>query len=390
MNTNKKLLMTSAFLLTVALLAACAAPATAPPTPTPTPVPPTATPEPPTPTLVPPAAAAPEQLAVIQAWADAIYRDNVDAALAQFTDDGSYKGGYSSAIGQTLLRRLFDLFASLELKQENFDCQPQDGAVVCNYTVLHGCMAASGSEGLPMTATFTFQDGKIKSATESKWTGPEWDAYWKFEDAFFSWISVLRPEEKAQLQEFTVEGNRLFVKFCREYGNVVKTQEPATFAAAQAWVAALNSGDVDAALTLFTGEPMFTFWTDKSQGEEQTRGMFDWLAGKETQYQITNCEWMGTGVKCDVTVVDGCIAASDVPDGLHGKLTFFSHEDGTLRLVNGVLIATERNAYQTWLDAEHAWAASARADDLAQAEGYSKPAGAMAVKLCREYAETLK
>jgi len=170
----------------------------------------------------------------------------------------------------------------------------------------------------------------------------------------------------------------------------MKTQPAATEAAAHAWVAAINSGDVDAALGLFRGEAAFAFLNDTSRGEEQVRAMFDWLVGKETLYQITNCEWMGTGVKCDVTAVDGCIAASDVPDGLHGKLTFFSHEDGTLKSVNGLLIANERKAYQTWLDAERVWAAAEHADELAQAEGYSKPAGAMAVKLCREYAETLK
>jgi len=42
------------------------------------------------------------------------------------------------------------------------------------------------------------------------------------------------------------------------------------------------------------------------------------------------------------------------------------------------------------LEAETAWAAEAHADELAQAEGYSRAAGEMAVQLCQEYAETLK
>lgn len=42
------------------------------------------------------------------------------------------------------------------------------------------------------------------------------------------------------------------------------------------------------------------------------------------------------------------------------------------------------------LAAETAWAAEAHADELAQAEGYSRAAGEMAVQLCQEYAETLK
>lgn len=55
-------------------IAGCAAPAT---------VPPTATPIPPTPL-------APEGLDVVRAWADTIYRGDVDAALSYFTDDGNY------------------------------------------------------------------------------------------------------------------------------------------------------------------------------------------------------------------------------------------------------------------------------------------------------------
>ena len=180
------------------------------------------------------------------------------------------------------------------------------------------------------------------------------------------------------------------VRLCNEWAAAMKTQPAATEAAAQAWVAALNSGDVDAALAFFKGETMFKFWNDTSQGEEQMRAMFDWLVGKETLYQITNCEWQGTGVTCDVTAVDGCIAASEVPGGVHGKLTLNAHEDGTLKSVVGVLLVAERKAYQTWLDAERAWAAAERADELAQAEGYSKPAGAMVVKLCKEYGESLK
>ena len=43
-----------------------------------------------------------------------------------------------------------------------------------------------------------------------------------------------------------------------------------------------------------------------------------------------------------------------------------------------------------WIEAERAWASENRADELAQTEGYSQEAGAMAVKLCQEYAETLK
>jgi hypothetical protein len=90
-----------------------------------------------------------------------------------------------------------------------------------------------------------------------------------------------------------------------------------------------------------------------------------------------------------VSVTDGCIAASGAADGLNGKMTFYSEEDGTLRQVNVAPTAVERKAYETWLEAETAWASANRADELAQAEGYSQEAGEMAVQLCKEYAATM-
>jgi hypothetical protein len=87
-----------------------------------------------------------------------------------------------------------------------------------------------------------------------------------------------------------------------------------------------------------------------------------------------------------MSVVDGCIAAFGAPEGLPGKITLYSLEDGTLTNAFAVLPVAERKAYGDWLDAETAWASANRADELAQAEGYSRAAGEMAVKLCQEYA----
>jgi hypothetical protein len=129
---------------------------------------------------------------------------------------------------------------------------------------------------------------------------------------------------------------------------------------------------------------------DKAAGAEELRSMFDWLAGKETQYQISDCEWQGIATQCAVSITDDCIFASGAADGLHGKMTFYSEEDGTLRQVNVAPTAVERKAYETWLEAETVWASEAHVDELAQTEGYSRAAGEMAVQLCREYATAQK
>ena len=91
-----------------------------------------------------------------------------------------------------------------------------------------------------------------------------------------------------------------------------------------------------------------------------------------------------------MTVVDGCVTAFGAPDGLPGKMTFSSLEDGTLRNVSSILAGAVRKSYEEWSEAERVWASENRAEEFAQAEGYSQAAGANVVKLCQEYAETLK
>ena len=167
---------------------------TAPPAPAPAPLPPTATPIPPTPTPVPPTPM-PDPAALVKAWVDALNSGDVDAALALFTDDGKYQI-YYSASGKEQVRPVFDWLAGLETKTQLMDCQPQGDRVVCNYTVLDGCMAAHGSKGLPTKATFTFQDGKIKQAVGFG-EGAAWDSYWKFVDAEMAWAATNRSEEWA-------------------------------------------------------------------------------------------------------------------------------------------------------------------------------------------------
>lgn len=187
---------------------------------------PTATPEPPAPTPVPPAAAAPDQLAAVKAWADAIYRGDVDAALSYFTDDGKYLVG-EPAYGKDCMRQVFNWLAGLETKWEFLECLPDGDSITCSMIVLDGCRAASGPTGLPVKATFTLQDGKIKSVKGST-AGPEWNDYWSFFGAVRSWTSDNRAREFASLIDleagedgeagvYRKEAGAMMVKLCREY-----------------------------------------------------------------------------------------------------------------------------------------------------------------------------
>ncbi len=106
-----------------------------------TPAPPTDTPVPPADTPAPPAAES-DPVAVVQAWVDAIYSGDVDAALSYFTDDGKYLMDYT-ANDKDECAWVFNWLAGLETKMRILDCQPQDDKIACSLAVLDGCIAAS-------------------------------------------------------------------------------------------------------------------------------------------------------------------------------------------------------------------------------------------------------
>jgi CubicO group peptidase (beta-lactamase class C family) len=377
MQSRRHLLAMCSVLLIAALLAACAAPVAAPAPPADTPVPPTAAPDP---------------VAVVQAWVEAINNGDIDAALALMTDDIDFTVWEYRANGKDPLRQwILDWWVGLDTKYLSMECQPQENQVSCNMNVVDGCIAAFGAtEGLPTKVMFVVQpDGKI-SKVAGGLNGARWNDYFgKWSPLAQTWMRVNRTEELARINPDPdrKQAGELQIKLCRDYETATKTQEPATAAAAQALVNALNSGDTDAALALFTqsDETKFRVMSNEVIGADQMGAMFTWLAGKGTQLQITDCKWQGIGTQCSVSLIDGCISASGADDGLQGRITFYSMEDGTLRHVI-VMPTVGRKAYETWLEAETAWAAEAHADELAQTEGYSKEAGAMAVKLCEEYA----
>lgn len=373
--------------LMAALLAGCAGPAAAPAA---TPVPPS------TATLVPPAAES-DPIAAVQAWVEALNSGDVDAVLAHMTDDVSFSVWEYYANGKEDLRRwILDWWVGLDTEYTSVACEPGENEVSCAMNVVDGCIAAFGAtEGLPTKVTFVVQpDGKISKVT-GRLDGAGWNDYFgSWSPPAQAWMRVNRAEELTQIDPNPDrrQAGALQIKLCRDYEAAVKIQEPATAAAAQGLVNAINSSDTDAALALFTqsDETKFRVMSNEALGADQMGAMFDYLAGKETQLQITDCEWQGISTQCAVSLVDGCIAVSGVPDGLHGKMTFYSEEDGTLRQVIVAPAAAERKTYEAWLETETAWASANRSDELAQAEGYSQEAGAMAVTLCQEYAETLK
>ena len=102
------------------------------------------------------------------------------------------------------------------------------------------------------------------------------------------------------------------------------TPTPDPAAPVQAWVDALNSGDVDAALALFTDDLKFAVFEYDASNKDGLRGIFDWLAGLETKYQIKECQPKEDRVVCTMPVV-GCLHRGLRPLGLPTKMHLFLH-----------------------------------------------------------------
>ena len=172
---------------------------------------------------------------------------------------------------------------------------------------------------------------------------------------------------------------------------VPPTPTPDPAAPVKAWVDAMNSGDVDAMLALFADDLKFSVFEYNATDKDQLRGIFDWLAGLETKYQITECQTKEDRVVCTMPVSDACIAGYDPVAGLMSNMTFVSQQDGKISQVSGYPDGFG-DYYAKWISPAMSWMRANRAEELAKAESTSdgREAGAINAKLCREYGESLK
>jgi len=153
----------------------------------------------------------------------------------------------------------------------------------------------------------------------------------------------------------------------------------------------MNSGDVDAALALFTDDLKFDVFEYHARNKDELRGIFDWLAGLETKYQIKECQTKEDRVVCTMPGTDACIAGYDPVNGLASTMTFVPTQDGKIAQVNGMVDGFD-DYYAKWISPAMSWMRANRAEDLAKAESTSdgREAGAINAKLCKEYGEGLK
>jgi ketosteroid isomerase-like protein len=156
----------------------------------------------------------------------------------------------------------------------------------------------------------------------------------------------------------------------------------------QAYYAALNRGDVDATLALFTDDVKFR-GEYYATGKEALRGVFDWLVGTEVQHGPPDCQSQNDRAVCAFSIGDACIAASGATDGLPAQGEYLIQPDGKIREASESLGSAGWDDYNEWVHSFQNWAILNRAEEW-RGFGQSKEFAPTYVKLCKEYAESLK
>jgi hypothetical protein len=160
-------------------------------------------------------------------------------------------------------------------------------------------------------------------------------------------------------------------------------------APAKAFVAAMNAGNVDAALALFAEDTRLDAFGSPARGKEASRAVLDWLVAREVQQQIADCRPQADRVACTASYADGCSAASGLPSDWSMKLVFVYQPDGKIKQAflshEAPLPEDVGSFWMEWLD----WVRANRSGDLYKVNEDDGEGGKLLVKLCREYAATL-
>jgi ketosteroid isomerase-like protein len=361
------------------LFAAGCVPAATPAPPPPTPLPPP-TPVPPTP--------APDLTAPVKAWVEAINKGDMDAALALFTDDATQVGMFTAA-GREQLRGVFDYLVGQGAQFGAPICQPRSDGVTCSFTVFNDCFAASGAtDPLPMTGQYVIQpDGKISQARMDAQGNKAWVDWGDWYANFKAWASA---EDWAKSVAHTKAGGATAIKLCQDYAESLKAPaDPA--ATVKAWVAAINKGDVDAALAPFAADVKY-MGVFTATGKTELRGLFEWMVSLGVKNAAPDCQAQNDKLVCTFTGVDPCVAAFGAADGLPSTGTYTIQPDGKIGEARVEYAGGRWDDYWPWVDAMIAWASETRAEELTKyAEApMTKQTAPILIKLCQEYADSLQ
>ena len=158
----------------------------------------------------------------------------------------------------------------------------------------------------------------------------------------------------------------------------------------KAYVAALNTGDLNGVLALVTDDvSWFELGGDHASGKEQLRTLLDWWVTLEAKQQITDCQSQADRVVCHLSYVEVCTAAFGATKGWPVKLIFTYGPDGKIREVVETNDGPQWNDLSKWWVGRNAWASANSPAELAKSTERTKEGGLIDAKLCKDYAASL-
>ena len=173
-----------------------------------------------------------------------------------------------------------------------------------------------------------------------------------------------------------------------------------------AWTAALNSGDIETALAYFTDNAKYTLG-ENATGKPALRNLFEWLVAMETRWDPPDCKPLGSDAQCSFHTTDGCLAALRYEkEKLTPSKATITFVDGRIRMVGGSAAGSEGPGRGIIYDDAVAMRVQQQHPDefrkivtdynpgsyshAISRLAHSQEAAAIALRLCKEYAETPK
>jgi hypothetical protein len=138
--------------------------------------------------------AATDLLGLVNAFAAAMNRCDVESAIAMFTDDAEFRTAHIG-VGKAQVRTILDYLDGTGLRIVLSDCKVERQQVACSAWNRDAAMAALGTPGVRLEPyAVSFRDGKIAKIVGTQ-AGPEWSSYNAASADARAWLTANRADE---------------------------------------------------------------------------------------------------------------------------------------------------------------------------------------------------
>jgi len=174
------------------------------------------------PTAIPPTPT-PDLIGLVKAYEDAFNRHDLEATMALFVDNATYKLGewYTSVIKQ-LTSDYHNTLFGLNSVIQNTECTTLNATVSCKVVLHHDCTEAAGMDGDHYTSDYIIENGKIGSFHALE-LPEDYRALNNLYDPMITWAAKNNPEEWKKIWGlngsliYNFETGKIWAKGCRDY-----------------------------------------------------------------------------------------------------------------------------------------------------------------------------